>query len=101
MVNQPYGEATTNLLTVNLLGSALTFWSAARLYGLPRLGNREPCAVLLSILLLHAQRHAGIPPEFAWPAAEGDALAVVLALVTRAPYARVLVWEFNVEARST
>ena len=103
-----------NLLTVNLLMSTLVFWIAARLYVLPKLAECEPRAVLLPILLLHATRHLGlmflapgahypdIAPQFAWPAALGDFLTAVLALIaipavaTRARGAKALVWLFNV-----
>jgi hypothetical protein len=104
-----------NVLTVNLLFSTLVFWIAARLYLLPRLAECEPRTILLPILLLHALRHLGlmflapgavfpgVPPQFAYPAAFGDLLAAVLALVaipavaTRARYAKLLVWIFNIE----
>jgi hypothetical protein len=104
-----------NVLTVNLLFSTLVFWIAARLYLLPRLAECEPRTILLPILLLHALRHLGlmflapgavfpgVPPQFAYPAAFGDLLAAVLALVaipavaTRARYAKLLVWVFNIE----
>ena len=104
-----------NVLTVNLLGSTLVFWIAARLYVLPRIDELPPRTILLPILLLHGFRHLGlmflapgatypgIPPAFAYPAAFGDLLAAVLALaaipavVTGARGARALVWLFNVE----
>jgi hypothetical protein len=104
-----------NILTVNLLFSTLVFWIAAKLYLLPKLDEFEPRTVLLPILLLHALRHlglmflapgavyAGISPQFAYPAALGDLLAAVLALIaipavaTRARSARLLVWVFNIE----
>ena len=104
-----------NILTVNLLFSTLVFWIAAKLYLLPKLDALEPRTVLLPILLLHGLRHlglmflapgavyAGIPPQFAYPAAFGDLLAAILALIaipavaTRARSARLLVWVFNVE----
>jgi hypothetical protein len=104
-----------NILTVNLLFSTLVFWIIAKLYLLPRLDEVEPRTVLLPILLLHAFRHLGlmflapgavypgIPPQFAYPAAFGDLLAAVLALVAipavakRARNARLLVWLFNIE----
>jgi hypothetical protein len=103
-----------NILTVNLLFSTLVFWIAARIYLLPRLHELKPKTVLLPILLLHSFRHlglmflapgatyAGIPPQFAYPAAFGDLLAAILALasipaVAKAlPSARTLVWVFNV-----
>jgi len=104
-----------NILTVNLLFSTFVFWVAARIYVLPRLARLEPQAVLLPILLLHAFRHlglmflapgatyAGIPPQFAYPAAFGDllaallALAAIFALLRNARSAKALVWVFNVE----
>jgi hypothetical protein len=104
-----------NILTVNLLFSTLVFGVAAQLYVLPRLPQWKPQTVLLPILLLHALRHlglmflapgaiyAGMPEQFAYPAAFGDLLAAVLALaaipaVARgAKVARLLVWVFNVE----
>src|SRR5262245_6895205 len=106
---------TMNILTVNLLFSTLVFWIAAKLYLLPKLDELEPRTVLLPILLLHATRHlglmflapgavyAGIAPQFAYPAAFGDLLAAILALIaipavaTRARSARLLVWVFNIE----
>lgn len=104
-----------NILTVNLLCNTLVFWIAARLYVLPRLDQCEPRTILLPILLLHSTRHlglmflapgavyAGLPPQFAYPAAFGDLLAAVLALIAipavaaRAKSAKFLVWIFNIE----
>src|SRR5215831_2968143 len=103
-----------NILTLNLLLSTLVFWSAAKLYLLPTLHDYEPRAVLLPILLLHSMRHLGlmflapgatnpgIPPQFAYPAAFGDVLASMLALIalpavaTQARSAKLLVWLFNI-----
>ena len=103
-----------NILTVNLLFSTLVFWVAARLYVLPKLGEWEPRTVLLPILLLHSLRHlglmflapgaiyAGIPTQFTYPAAFGDLLTAVLALIaipavaTRARSAKILVWLFSI-----
>lgn len=104
-----------NILTVNLLLSTLIFWIAARIYLLPRLPELEARSVLIPILLLHAFRHfglmflargatyPGLPREFAYPAALGDLLAAVLALIAipavaaNARAARPLVWVFNIE----
>ncbi len=104
-----------NILTVNLLFSSLVFWLAAKFYVLPRLHELRPETVLLPILLLHSFRHlglmflapgatyAGIPPQFAYPAAFGDLLAAVLALAAIPAVAkggrsgRLLVWVFNLE----
>lgn len=103
-----------NILTFNLLFSTFVFWLAARIYFLPRLHEFKPRTVLLPILLLHAFRHlglmflapgatyAGIPPQFAYPAAIGDLLAALLALAAiplvakQASGSRLLVWVFNV-----
>lgn len=104
-----------NILSVNLVCSTVVFWLAARIYLLPRLPQLEPRAVLLPILLLHAGRHlglmflapgatyAGMPPQFAYPAAMGDLLAALLAVAAipavaaNSRFARPLVWIFNVE----
>ena len=104
-----------NILTANLVLSTLVFWIAARLYLLPNLAQISPRAVLLPILLLHSFRHlglmflapgatyAGMPEQFAYPAAFGDLLAALLALAAIIPVAkdarvaRPLVWIFNVE----
>lgn len=104
-----------SILTANLLLSTLIFWIAARLYLLPHLHEIRPQAVLLPVLLLHSFRHlglmflapgatyAGIPPQFAYPAAYGDLLAAILALLSIPAVAvghwssRPLVWAFNVE----
>ncbi len=104
-----------NILTVNLLFSTLVFWLAAKIYLLPRLGTLEPKTVLLPILLLHSTRHlglmflapgatyAGIPAQFAYPAALGDllaallALAAIAALLREARASRALLWVFNIE----
>jgi hypothetical protein len=98
-----------NILTVNLVLSTLVFWVAARIYIVPRLPLLSPQALLLPILLLHSFRHlglmflapgatyAGMPAQFAYPAAFGDLLAAVLAMtaiLTGTP--RPLVWIFNV-----
>ena len=104
-----------NILTLNLVSSTFIFWVAARIYLLPKLPELEPRAVLLPILLLHSFRHlglmflapgavyAGMPAQFAYPAALGDlvaaalALAAIPAVATRSRIARPLVWIFNVE----
>lgn len=103
-----------SILTINLLLSTAVFWAAARIYVLPQLHQLSPRTVLVPILLLHSLRHlglmflapgatyAGIPAQFAYPAALGDLLAATLAaaaLVALAKGARIawpLVWIFNV-----
>lgn len=104
-----------NILTLNLLFSTLVFWLAARLYLLPRLHALKPETVIIPILLLHSTRHlglmfltpgatyAGMPPQFAFPAAFGDflaallALAAILAITRNVQRSRKVVWIFNVE----
>lgn len=103
-----------NVLTVNLVASTLVFWIAARLYLLPRLAMLPAALVIGPMLLLHAMRHLGlmflapgatypgVPPEFAYPAALGDTLAAILALVALAALVRnaratrPLLWLFSV-----
>jgi hypothetical protein len=103
------------ILTVNLVFNTLVFWIAARIYLLPRLKELHPRAVMLPILLLHGSRHLGLmflaqgatypgmPFQFARPAAFGDLLAAVLAVIaipavaTGAGAARLLVLAFNLE----
>jgi hypothetical protein len=78
----------------------------------PALRNREPVEALPPLLLLHCFRFVGLsflvpgvvspelPAEFARPAAYGDLLTAVLALVAlmtlRGPLGLPLVWAFNV-----
>ncbi len=102
------------ILTLNLIGTTLVFYVAARIYLLPRLGELAPRSVLIPILLLHSLRHLGLmfltrgavypgmPPQFAYPAALGDLITAVLALASIPAVlgnwgtARPWVWVFNV-----
>ena len=104
-----------NILAINLLFGTLVFWIAAKIYLIPKLRVWESSAIMLPILLLHSLRHLGlmflapgavyqgIPSEFATPAAYGDLVAAVLALVAiaavtaKSQFARPLVALFNVE----
>jgi hypothetical protein len=104
-----------NILTANLVFSTVVFWIAARIYLLPKLHELSSRTILLPILLLHSFRHlglmflapgatyAGIPAQFAYPAAYGDLLAAILALIAIPAVGmghrsgRFLVWAFNVE----
>jgi hypothetical protein len=104
-----------NVLTVNVAFSTLVFWIAAKLYVLPKVNDAPPRTLLLPILLLHALRHLGLmflapgatypgmPAQFARPAAWGDFVAAVLAVVaipavaTGSRWARVLVLVFSLE----
>jgi hypothetical protein len=103
-----------NILTINLLFSTLVFAIAAKIYLIPKLPKLDPRSVVLPILLLHALRHLGlmflapgavfpgIPQQFTYPAALGDLLTAVLALiaiaavVSQSGLARSLVGIFNI-----
>ena len=107
------GPILDRILTINLIGTTLVFYMAARIYLLPRLGRLRAPNVLIPILLLHSLRHLGLmfltkgatyegmPPQFAYPAALGDLLAAVLAFVAipllsrNSSAARPMVWVFN------
>ena len=104
-----------NILTVNLLLNTLVYGIAVALYLMPNLHQLEPRSVVVPILLLHATRHLGlmflapgathpgIPAQFAYPAAFGDLLASVLAIIAiitiirTSRFARTFVGVFNVE----
>ena len=104
-----------NILTINLLFNTLVFAIAVALYLMPKLHQLEPRSVVVPILLLHATRHLGlmflapgathpgIPAQFAYPAAFGDLLASVLAIIAiitiirTSRFARTFVGVFNVE----
>jgi hypothetical protein len=104
-----------NILTVNLLFNTIVFGIAVGLYLMPKLRELEARSVVVPILLLHATRHLGlmflapgatypgIPAQFAYPAAFGDLLASVLAIVAiiavvrTSRFARSFVGVFNVE----
>src|SRR6266540_3675997 len=93
-------ETQMNILTVNLVLSTIVFAIAAKLYLIPELARLEPRTVVLPILLLHALRHLGLmflapgavhpglPEQFAYPAAFGDLIAAVLALIAIAAVVR-------------
>jgi len=103
------------MLTLNLVASTIVFAVAAWIYLVPRLRSLPPLVVLQPILLLHAMRHlgmmflspggttAGIPEQFTVPAAYGDLIAAVLAMLALfalragARSGRLLLWAFNVE----
>jgi len=102
------------ILTLNLIGTTLVFYVAARIYLLPRLGDLAPRAVMVPILLLHSLRHLGlmfltrgavypgIAPQFAYPAALGDLFTALLAFASIPAVlkdwnaGRRLVWAFNI-----
>jgi hypothetical protein len=102
------------VLPLNLIANTAIFYLAARLYLLPQLPRLRPRQILIPILLLHSTRHLGmmfltrgatypgLPPQFAYPAAFGDLITAILALIAipmvlrSAPLARAAVWVFNV-----
>jgi hypothetical protein len=102
------------ILTLNLVGTTVVFYVAARIYLWPHLHRLSPRSVMIPILLLHSLRelglmfltrsatYPGLPREFAWPAALGDLIAALLAfacvfLIRRDwKRARPLVGVFNV-----
>ncbi len=102
------------VLTLNLIANTLTFYLVARLYLLPQLPRFRPQQILVPILLLHSTRHLGmmfltrgatypgLPPQFAYPAAFGDLLTAIIALMTipivlrGSSLARAAVWVFNI-----
>ncbi|HEY5707431.1 MAG TPA: hypothetical protein VIS96_17875 [Terrimicrobiaceae bacterium] len=102
------------ILTLNLICTTVIFAVAARLYILPNLPRWKIANVLVPILLLHSLRHlgmmfltpgaiyAGMPLEFAYPAALGDFITAILAfaaipLVLKNPIAaKPLLWFVNV-----
>ena len=102
------------ILTLNLVANTAIFYIAARLYLVPLLPRLRPQQVLLPILLLHSTRHLGmmfltrgatypgLPAQFAYPAAFGDLLTAIIAMVTipllirGSAMARPAVWFFNI-----
>ena len=102
------------ILTINLICSTAVFYAAARIYVLPKIGQTNPRAILIPILILHSLRHLGLmflaegatypgmPPQFAYPAAIGDLVTAVLAFISIIAVAenregsRFSVWLFNV-----
>lgn len=103
-----------NILTVNLVFMTIVFGIAAWLYVFPALNESNRKNILLAILLLHSSRHlglmflssgatyAGLPPQFAYPAALGDLVAAVLAVIAIPAVAKGMrnahffVWIFNI-----
>jgi hypothetical protein len=102
------------VLPLNLMANTAIFYFAARLYLLPLIPRVRPRQILIPILLLHSTRHLGmmfltrgatypgLPPEFAYPAAFGDLITAIIALIAipfvlrGSVFARPIVWIFNV-----
>src|SRR5262245_47096121 len=103
-----------NILTINLLFSTFIFWVIAKIYVLPHLNKLDPRIAILPILILHSFRHLGLmflasgavyqgmPQNFAYPAAFGDLVAALLALISipivigKRKYAKQIVLVFNI-----
>jgi hypothetical protein len=101
------------VLTLNLVGSTFVFYIVARLYVLPLLSRLRPQQVLLPILLLHSMRHLGmmfltrgatypgLSTQFTYPAAFGDLITAIIALLAiplllrGSSLARPMIWFFN------
>lgn len=102
------------LLPVNLILGTVVFSLVYRIYLRPRISSLDPRQVLTPILLLNSMRHLGlmflapgatapgIPPDFAVPAAVGDLVTAILALIAlyslrrNLPATPVLVGLFNI-----
>ena len=102
------------ILVMNLVFSTLIFFVAARLYIIPYFDRLDDRILIQPILLLHALRHlglmflapgavlSGMPSAFALPAAIGDFITAILAVIALAavtkqsPNKTALLWIFNV-----
>jgi hypothetical protein len=104
------------IFAVESLGSLVAFTLIAVWYWAPRLSRLAPINALTALLLLHVFRTAGLtiivpeigvdpnlPRSFAVPAAYGDLIAAVLAVIAiaalhnRIPFGALLVWIFSLE----
>ena len=106
--------STFQIFGLQFLLSLIVYALIARWYVAPWLAGLPLERALAPLLFLHAFRHLGLvflvptvvgpvlQPEFAVPAAYGDLLAALLALLALAalrarwPFALALVWLFNV-----
>ena len=106
--------STFQIFGLQFLLSLIVYALIARWYLAPRLATLPLASALMPLLLLHASRHLGmvflvptvvgpsLPPAFAIPAAYGDLLAALLALLAIATLragwrsALALTWLFNV-----
>jgi hypothetical protein len=104
------------IFAVESVGSLVVFTLIAVRFWAPRLSRLTAVDALTALLLLHAFRTAGLtiiapevgvdpnlPRSFAVPAAYGDLIAAILALLAiaalrnRIPLAALVVWIFSVE----
>lgn len=102
------------LFGISVLMSFLAFGLVARLYMVPRLSAMSLDAALMSLVIVHAFRFVGLcflvpgvvseslPSGFAAPAAYGDLIAAILAIIAtlglanHAFWAIPAVWVFNI-----
>src|SRR2546428_2332586 len=107
-------EIFDRVVALNLIANTVIFYVAARLYLLPLISRVRPQQILVPILLMHSTRHLGmmfltrgatypgLASQFAYPAAFGDLLTAVIALVTiplvlrGSLLAKPAVWFFNI-----
>ena len=103
------------ILPLSFAMSLLTYGLIAKWYVMPIMASIPRSSALMPLLLFHSTRHIGmaflilgvtsesLDPRFANPAAYGDLLAAVLALIAiaglrlRWAVALPLVWIFNIE----
>ena len=103
------------IVVTSLLMSLITYGLIARWYVMPAIEHCSRAQALQPFLLLHSTRHMGLmflapgalnselPAVFAQPAAWGDLLAAILALLALTALrldwrcAIALVWVFNIE----
>ena len=102
------------IIPISMVMGLVVYGLAAKWYVMPALAGRDLKTAVTPFLLLHATRYIGLvflvhgvtseplDPRFAHPAAYGDLLAAVLALIALLavrlewPVSIALVWIFNV-----
>ena len=102
------------ILAINLVFSTIVFFIVAKIYLIPHLHQLSDRVLIQPILLFHSLRHLGLmfissgavlngmPSAFAIPAAIGDLITAILAVIAFAAVRRqsssktVLLWAFNV-----
>ena len=102
------------ILAMNLVFSTVVFFIVAKIYLIPHLHQLSDRVLIQPILLFHSLRHLGLmflssgavlngmPSAFAIPAAIGDLITAILAVIALAavrrqsPRKTALLWIFNV-----
>jgi hypothetical protein len=102
------------ILAVNLAFSTMVFFIAAKIYLIPHIHQLSDRLLIQPILLFHSLRHLGLmflssgavlngmPAAFAIPAAIGDLITAILAIIALAAVRKksssstALLWIFNV-----